>query len=72
MKKSTCLWVIVFLLSTQMMAQVNKPSTKPSAELPPDLEEAMKKMPADQRAAVEAIIAKLKSGGKKEEATKKK
>lgn len=71
MKKSTCLWVIVFLLSTQMMAQVNKPSTKPSAELPPDLEEAMKKMPADQRAAVEAIIAKLKSGGKKEEATKK-
>lgn len=55
-----------------MMAQVNKPSTKPSAELPPDLEEAMKKMPADQRAGlIEAIIAKLKSGSKKEEATKK-
>jgi hypothetical protein len=61
MKKLTCLWIIVFFLSLQMMAQVKKATIKPSVALPPDLEEALKDLPADQRDAVKDTIDKQMS-----------
>lgn len=70
MKKLTGLFILVFCLNLQMMAQVKKPRPQPATPPMPDIEKMLKDLPADQRAAVEAIIAKQKSGGNKKEAAK--
>ena len=49
MKKSTCLLVVVFCLSLQMMAQVKKTAAKPATPAMPDIEKMLKDLPPDQQ-----------------------
>ena len=56
MKKLTCLLVVVFCLSLQMMAQVKKTTAKPATPAMPDIEKMLKDLPADERAMVKEMM----------------
>ncbi|MEO6135069.1 MAG: hypothetical protein ABIP35_07945 [Ginsengibacter sp.] len=56
MKKLTCLLVVVFCLSLQMMAQVKKTTAKPATPAMPDIEKMLKDLPPDQRAMVKEML----------------
>ncbi|MFZ1799328.1 MAG: hypothetical protein WAU24_05635, partial [Chitinophagaceae bacterium] len=70
MKKLTCLFVVFFSLSLQMMAQVKKPDTQPATPPMPDIEKMLKDLPPDQQAVVKDIISKQTSVTNKNEGAK--
>ena len=72
MKKITCLFILVFCLSLQMMAQVKKATTKSATAPTPNLEKMLKDLPADERAMVKEMMGnKTGSAIKKDETVKK-
>ncbi len=72
MKKLTCLFILVFCLSLQMMAQVKKTTAKPATPAMPDIEKMLKDLPPDQRAMVKEMMGnKISAVANKVEPVKK-
>ena len=72
MKKSTCLFILGFCLSLQMMAQVKKTTAKPATPAMPDIEKMLKDLPPDQRAMVKEMMGnKISAVANKVEPVKK-
>ena len=56
MKKITCLLIVIFCASLQIMAQVKKPPAKPATPSTPDIEKMLKELPADQQAMAREML----------------
>ena len=67
MKKITCLFILIFCISLQMMAQVKKTTAKPATPPMPDMEKMLKDLPADQQAMAKEMLKNGTSGSSNKE-----